>query len=621
MPELNTYKLLKTLFKNNQRFFLKSEFENFSVLISSNITTENKDNLDVLDLCYSTEFYSSLLKYIELESKYPFTNNITESFRLVDVFINKIRNEKGSKILNEFDDVFNGLKIWLLQKFKDENTDNPKDFLITLENLDSRERHLYNYERIFFKYLPVSNYSIDEIAEIIIHIWSKGTSESTIIDFLRGYGKANHEQANLLLTALQKQNCHLRICSHLLIGLYNAQDKNALDLTINLKEQDYIETLIILGRINYSNVNDLEKAFKVFKPLNFANKEIANEQSYSLIHLINNVNINKDLEAKCFNLLIELIENGTSEIVDSVFHSIIYYLNDHEQEKYELLHKYLSKTRNISVIKHFFLNFKDPIYLFDLIQLNFAGNPNYRFPIQIFQEGLNHAEQNNPEKFELLVLELFKHPIYSILAVKIILSQHHGIYKVDLLKLEDADSQINAINSFCKSPIYFDKLLPLLLELRNSRFTEIREQLQNKLAAKIFYSYHEIIHNQIKENLTDSIEDMDFLTPLTKVLEDYFELKKLKESIKDIDPIENEKDLMNLYYRLEREQQAKMMNQINKGENSFLQLIKSTIIVRGNSFKIGDREVSPLGHIESKILIDSEAFLNPDLFDYNLNRI
>ena len=62
-------------------------------------------------------------------------------------------------------------------------------------------------------------------------------------------------------------------------------------------------------------------------------------------------------------------------------------------------------------------------------------------------------------------------------------------------------------------------------------------------------------------------------------------------------------------------------SKIDKGEGSFMQFIKNTIIVRGNSWKIGDREVSPLGKIESKMLVDGSSYLNPDLYESNLENI
>ena len=365
-----------------------------------------------------------------------------------------------------------------------------------------------------------------------------------------------------------------------------------------------------------------EKVFNLIEPLNFTNKEIASEQSYLIFQIINSSKTTKDFKKKGFGFLINLLEKATLEIKENVFHGITYHLDNYEAEKYDLLNIYLSKTKNFGVIKNFFFNFKNPKYIFDLLIHSFSANPNYRFPIEIFDTGIHHAWQNNKEETEKIILSLFnQHPTFSILAVKIILVAHRGIYKIDLLKLDNKESQINSIKGFCKSPIFFDKLLPILLPLRNSKFKEVKDLLQKELAHKVFNSYHETIYELIVKNIQNSKKDKQFILPIKKALDAYFELKKLKESIKDIDPIENERDLMELYYRLEREEQAKMMNKINEGEGTFLQFVKNTVIVRGNAWKIGNKEVSPLGNIESKILIDGNSYINPDLYEHNLNSI
>ena len=48
-------------------------------------------------------------------------------------------------------------------------------------------------------------------------------------------------------------------------------------------------------------------------------------------------------------------------------------------------------------------------------------------------------------------------------------------------------------------------------------------------------------------------------------------------------------------------------------------MVKSSIIVRGNSFKFDDREPTLLAKIESSMLIDGSSYLNPDLYEHNLN--
>lgn len=615
-------KLFEILFKNNTRFFNKSDFESLDILLSNEVVKENIGNPDLLDLNTNKYFFETLIEIIENETNKKFPKNLSDSFKCIDDFNQRMRKEIGNNVINSYDDIFNGLKIHTLQIFERDDKEKLVTYLHTLGKWDSRENHLYNFERIFFEFLFQSNYSVEEIAEICILVWNKEEAESSLIDFLRGFGKICIEKAKELYNILNKKNCPIRIITHLLIGNYNAGDFTALDIALDLREKYLLESLIVLGRINYMNISAIDRVFNSIEPINFTNKEIASEQTYLLLHIINTKDSSNVILEKCFKILVDLIKKGTNEIVDSVFHSITYHLDKYEPVKYALLHNYLSRTKNFNVIRNFFLNFNDPAYVFDLIQHSFSANPNFRFPIEIFQDGIRHAWQKDKEKTELLILDLFnQHPAFSILAVKIIMSAHVGIYKIDLLKLDKKESQINAIKGFCKSPIDFDKLVPLLLVLRKSSFKEVVEVLQKELADKVFYTYHETIYNLILKETDNSISDKKFLKPIKEALDNYIELKKLKESIKDIDPVENEGELMQLYYRLEREEQAKMMNKINEGEGSFLQLVKNTIIVRGNSWKIGDREVSPLGNIESKMLIDGNSYLNPDLYESNLDKI
>lgn len=123
----------------------------------------------------------------------------------------------------------------------------------------------------------------------------------------------------------------------------------------------------------------------------------------------------------------------------------------------------------------------------------------------------------------------------------------------------------------------------------------------------------------IKKNITNSKSDKIFLEPLVKKLDSYKKLKNLKSNIKDLDPVVNERNLMELYYRLEHENQAQMMKNVSMDSNSFLSMTKTMIIVRGKSFKSEDSEiVTPLGLIESSLIIDNRAYKNPNNFEQNL---
>jgi hypothetical protein len=611
--------LIKLYLKSGRFKFNKKDIGGYDELVVNRIIIESNDTLKLN--IHSEIFNSVLLQFIEKEQKSKLPNNIHDAFKFIDDFDESKRNENNIKIRNAYEDIVKGQKIYILKKFKAENIAKPKEFLFELKDFDSREPHLYNFERIFFLYLPHSEYSTNEIADICITAWDIQQANSSVISFLRDYANINKDNANKLLNFLNEKNAPVRIISQLLISLYNASDVEALNKAIALKESSPLESFIALGRLDYRNVKDIEQAFNTIEPLDYSDKDISSEQAYFSTQLIEHSNTPKEIKEECFKYLVDIIEQGTDEIANNVFNHITYSLNEYEDEKYNLLWVYIAKTKNINVLKHFFYYFKDPKYIFHFIIQHYKLKPSYQFPIHNFRDGLHHAWQNSQEKTEDLILNLFKYNLtWAVLGVKIILSQGLEIYRINFLKLKEKEHQINAIHSLCANPFAIDKLLPVLLPLRKSKHVKVIETLQSELAHRVFNSYYETLYELIKKELSENKEDKDFLKPITEALEKYYELKELKASIKDLDPIENEKDLMELYYRLEREEQAKSMKNIDKGEGAFLQFFgKSVVIVKGNSSKIGDGRIFPLATIQLSMLVDRNAYINPDLFEHNLN--
>ncbi|MDQ1771020.1 hypothetical protein GQR60_11510 [Labilibaculum sp. A4] len=620
--ETNIYLIIEILLKENRMLFNKSEIGDCKELISVNILKESEDNIDILVLTPNELFYEHLLMFIETQVGKQFPLEFSGAFKCINDFKENKRKEYKINIVNAYDKVIKGLKTYVLNKFKREDIADPREFLITLKDIEKKENHLYSFERVFMNFLPYSGYSAKEIAEMCIQLWDKENLNSSIINFLREYGSINTEKANDLLIDLNSRNSPLRIASHLLIGLYDAGDRKALEVGIKLKEVDCQESLFVLARIKYANEIDIENIFKSVFPLNFEDENVASEQSYLLFNLINSSASSEEIKAKSFQALVNFIEKGTDKVLDIVFHGISTYLDDFEADKYNLMLMYLSKTKKIKILNRFFDNFKNPQYIFNYIIANFENNPQFRFKIELFRNGISQAWQTNQVATENIILNLFKeHPLFSILAVKIIQSSHHGVYNVNLLKLKEEEAQINAIKGICKSPICFDELIPILLELRKSKFKKTREFLQRRLSEKVFYSYHESIFKLIEKEISDSEEDQEFIKPIKESLDNYYEVKKIKESVKDIDPRENESDLMEFYYRLEREENAKAMDQAKNQKGFLSQIAKNIVIVRGNSWKHGEQESRPLADIRSEMLVDAECYLNPDLYEINLNKM
>ncbi|PQJ79394.1 hypothetical protein [Polaribacter porphyrae] len=347
--------------------------------------------------------------------------------------------------------------------------------------------------------------------------------------------------------------------------------------------------------------------------------KIANEQVYLIKNIIESEHSTEEIKKKCFDFYADFFKNASDEIVDSTFREIKF-LKGNESEKYGLLYLYFERAKDFSVIKDFFRFFEDPSYIFDIMMRLYETASDYRFSIDLFVEAIWKGWQSNKEKTEELILNLFRnHPVFGVLGVKIILSPYRGALEIDLLNIKEEKYQINAIKSICKHPHSFDKLLDLILPLRNSKHDNVRKVLIEELASKIFLVYHDKIHDQVKDSLSDNDKDREFLKPLSRALKNYHKLKNLKESINDLNPLDNEKELMDLYYRLEMEENAKMMDEAREGRGTFLEMTSKVIVVRGNSVKYDDREPMPLARIEHSTLIDASSYLNPELYERKLN--
>lgn len=245
-----------------------------------------------------------------------------------------------------------------------------------------------------------------------------------------------------------------------------------------------------------------------------------------------------------------------------------------------------------------------------------------RGSINRFESSIFHFWNNDTQETEKHILELFRpEDKFGMLPVEIIMTGSFGALPIDLLKLKTKQQQAKAIEAITLFPHTFDRLLPLVLPLRQSPHPEVVKFLQIKLSELIYDAYHKSLLDDIENLLNDSKDDKSFIKPLKVTLKHYETIVSKKKSINDLNPYENERDLMDLYYSLEHENRAKMMQDMNENPKGFLAAVgKSTIIVRGNSWKQElEDKVMPLGKVESSFILDARLFKNPDLQEYILN--
>lgn len=602
----------------------KSQFQRtvmlkYESLINAGVLFETKENKEVLELeGNSILLQEVVLDIAERKLRKELPHDISEAFKFIDKFDETLKKEYDcERVINSFSTVIRGLRGYSLFILYKKDVD-IKSFMLSLDD-ENRENHLYSLESSFFNFLPFFDYSEKEIFEILKALWESESKRHDVITGLRKLPSINLEKGNRLLEYGCINSEPLHYLGELLIGLYNAGDSKSIDKIVELKDKSPAICLDVLGRINFEGGSDAEIALNQIGELDFDNIEVANQQSYLIRNIIENENTTEATRKIAFKLYTEFIKNGAENVVNIIIREV-YYIQGYDADKYTILLLYLSKTKNFKIIKDYFSYFKDPSYIFDIMMRLFNTTPNYRFSTSLFESGIRHGWNTNQTETERLILNLFKqHPAFGMLGVKVIFTAYLGIFQVDFLKLDKSEYQLNAINSICKHPYSFDKILPLILPLRNSKLKGVRGHLQKHLAQKVFTTYHGKLYNQIESNISKNKKDKEFIKPIKKALDDYNKLKELKESINDLNPYENERDLMDLYYRLEHEQNAKLMNEVNRGKGTFMEMIKTSIIVRGNSFKFDKKAPTPLGKFESSMLIDGGSYLNPDLFEHKLN--
>jgi hypothetical protein len=614
--------LIHYTFENRKGKYEFSEIQDYDVLLEQGVLKIAEKDPQHFDINLDSFLFNEvLLNITEKELKRKLPNNIVDALLFIDDFEKYLKNkyhvDDSSK---EYTNSINGLKAFVLTILNDQLS--VYDFYVEfIKDKKQNRKDRSDFIDLYFQFLIISNSSEEIILKSCIeHNNNEKYPSNYIYNFLRGLGK-NYSTLAKQLTEFGIKNDFQKYSAfipNLLIGLYNEGHNDTFDNSILIFEKDAITALKAFSGYNLSNGLEIKQLFELLNEIEPITVDLANLISILFCNFIENDNASAEIKENCIKELVKLLKLEDHKKADSVFQNIQYNLDNYEYEKYYLLNVYLNNTKNFSVFKYFFHNFKNPEYLFDILIKRYDTS-GFRGSIELFKNALNHFLDTNKEETEAQILNLFSFRNYSLLAVKIILSTHAGVHQIDLLKLSEKQAQLSAIDSICSYPHSIDDLLPLLLKLKESNFKEVKDYLQNKLAELIFEVYHESLLDLIKKNLTKWKKDKYFLIPLQKALDEYSKMREFKAKIKDLDPRENERNLMDLYYRLEHENQAKMMKNTDKDENSFLSMMKNITIVRGRACKNDDSEdILPLGLIESSMMIDTRAYKNPTVYEQNL---
>ena len=467
---------------------------------------------------------------------------------------------------------------------------------------------------------PFLEFSDEKLLSFLVEKGSK--SKYQMIKYTKEFCVANLKNAIRLfdyIISKEYQSNYLLIIANLFFELYKA-DRTFYKRKAELFRLDISLGFFVLGRLNFDNKEDIIDCHNYIKNVQSNKEEDLFEVPYLYKSLIENKLTPEDIRKENFLLLRKLFLSGSDSLRNEIF-EMCALIKGYDIEKFDLLtNVFLSKSENyFKKISHYFLEFEDPT-LFFLLYGNLyliAQKNGAKFSSNIFKEAFSHFWRKNKEKTVTEVLKLLTHnnQYLRLGAVELIATLNtQKLSSLNLLTLENESSQLRALEVLVFSSYYdIEAILKVILTLEKSPYPTVTKYLQDKLSELIFNSYHDFLFEKVET----IVKNKDFITPLKRTLENYHIMCDLKGKINDLNPVENEKEFMNLYYRLEGETNRKMFNDANKG--SFLNVVKETIIVRGNSWKIGDNEVSQLGKIEKSIPIDLDMYKNPDLYDFQKN--
>lgn len=558
-----------------------------------------------------------------LNKKLP--KNFSDAIKFVKEFENEIKKPETNVSWAGLIELTHGLSAHTLAKLHNEEGQNLPEFVFQIiYQLEKREHHLFAIERYFSLALPFLNISSEDLLEILKQYVNSDKSQHSLIIFSKDLAQCKPLLTIELFELIEKDDSieELKVIpASLIIGLYNQGDSSAFSRALNLFSNHPDQTIHFLGRINFKNQADLKTALAYCDKIDSSNFNLVKNSIEIYSNILKSTFIEKETKELCFIKLQEAFEIDNVEFKNTILDYFSYWIVGCESERYSFLLTNLGKTENKDFIKHYFDNFKDPSYFFDFFQKMYQAL-DQKLNMDYFEHGLSHFWQTNQEKTESFLLAFLSSESveWRKAGVKLLNSKYSGIYNVSILKLSTEIEQLRCLEALSSFNLTFESFLPVILPFRNSTFPKVKKELQGILSFLVFESYHDSLYNLLTTSLGTSKADKSFLKPIKKALDNYHELVKIKDSVKDLDPVQNERSYMDLYYRLEHENKAKMMDSIKNEKSGLMSLFgRNKIIVRGHSWKLEGRdEVSPLGRIEHSVMVDSRVYKNSELFENNM---
>jgi len=613
---------LKFILKSKKNQFQGKEFKDVDGLLMLGVVKRLDGGTELYEFDTNAPLLTKALYELYEQKQGPLPTDISSAFKKVDELEEILKKENGiaHNVIGTYSTFLKGLKGHVLLQLEQRGVDVGNFFKNLIKNKHQRENQLFLFEDSFFRFLPKSGYPASRMFELC-RLAMEQDESYYVLDFARSLPYQNKKLGQELYEMGEGDELveSKGFVINLAVGLYNLSNKGLFGHYRNLIQEKPNEAFRFFQVIDKENRKTLEAVLNIVALDEREENRV--RKTDVLCDLINHPKATKKIRKQCFDLIKSYFESQE----DSVAHGVLWsstYIKDFEEERFHILMAYLQKTSNFKALTNFFRRFKDPKYMYALLRECYYLAWG-RTSIEFFKESIVHFWQVNRESSEKQISAMFdQERQLGLLPVEVIMSGYINPLPMDLLKLDSEAKQLNAIRCICIFPHSFDSLLPMVIQLRNSKHPKVKAYLKERLTQLIVEVYHELLYNSIKELLGSTAKDKKFLKEMSKALERYRKIKELKESVNDLNPKQNERDYMQLFYSLEHERRAKLTEDIHQREGSFFSHAKRSVIVRGNAWKLsGKKEITPLKRFAAGHWMHGNAVLNPDLFELELRNI
>ncbi|MNJ85765.1 hypothetical protein D3C87_32440 [compost metagenome] len=516
------------------------------------------------------------------------------------------------------------LRAYILVELHQRHNVNILDYYLSLSDKKLKVQHSYFFEKAFFTALPKLTSNAENIKNIILHcIAEPNQSKNSLVDFCRVVGEQYHQLACQLLQ-FEELGSQSSIAGQIMIGMYKNNDESALQFARRYLIISPVQSIMFFGRIDFKSIDHLKEGIEIAESIDINNIHLIRNTVDIFVNVLNSQLNDHELVNRCFNNFERLLEIGNEDLRNELAWFFSVMIKGFEEQRYFFLHKFLNKGHDLTIIENYFDHFENPKYFFHFFILMFH-QLGTRLDLEYFDDGLRQFWSKNQKETEIHLLEIISHQnrVFRIFGLRLMHHSFSNFNHINVLSLNSAEKQLRTLDGLVSFPFGIDSSISCLLEFRKSKFKQVVNELQKQLAKLVLESYQDYLFELIEQRLSKTKKDLAFLEPIKDTLEVYHQIRNMKAEVNDLNPFENEQDLMNLYFEIEYENKAQIMESVKSGKGTFLEhFSKPSILVRGNSWKIdGQDEVRPMGLISHSIVLDRKMFKNPDWYEKQLSNL